>query len=163
LLLTRKLLTIGFLFVNLKSSLRTFNSRHHDLVNRYEISFTYDHIYSTCRKHYRSFSYSWLATGFVTKVIRRVSLVEQKMLTIPKHLCSPLVFSEFRVARSLLFCVLFCRSPFVLFLLVIKLSVLRLTGFCIFKLLYVYWWGVCEIRFSYPFWHFHISLHTKHM
>ena len=124
--------------------------------------FTYDHIYSTCRKHYRSFPYSWLATGFVARVIRRVSLVEQKLPTIPEHLCSPLVFSEFRVARSLFFCVLFCRSLFVLFPLVIMLSVLRLTSFGIFKLFYVYWWRVCEIRFSYPFWHFHISLHTKH-
>jgi hypothetical protein len=30
-------------------------------------------------------------------------------------------------------------------------------GFGIFKLFYVYWWRVCEINFSYPFWHFHIS------
>jgi hypothetical protein len=35
---TRKLLNQGFLLARLKSSLRQFYGRHHDLVNRYEIS-----------------------------------------------------------------------------------------------------------------------------
>jgi len=38
LLLTRKLLNQGFLLVNLKSSLRKFCGRHHDLVDLYGIS-----------------------------------------------------------------------------------------------------------------------------
>ena len=38
LLLTRKLLNHGFLFVKLKSSLRKFYGHHHDLGNRYRIS-----------------------------------------------------------------------------------------------------------------------------
>jgi hypothetical protein len=38
LLLTRKLLNHGFLFVKLKSSLRKFYGRHHELVDRYGIS-----------------------------------------------------------------------------------------------------------------------------
>jgi hypothetical protein len=38
LLLTRKLLNQGFLLAKLKSSLRTFFDRHHDLVDRYGIS-----------------------------------------------------------------------------------------------------------------------------
>jgi hypothetical protein len=38
LLLTRKLLNQGFLLVRLKSSLRKFYDRHHDLVDRYGIS-----------------------------------------------------------------------------------------------------------------------------
>ena len=38
LLLTRKLLTQGFLLVKLKSSLRKFYGRHHDLFDRYGIS-----------------------------------------------------------------------------------------------------------------------------
>jgi hypothetical protein len=38
LLLTRKLLNQWFLLVKLKSLLRKFYSRHHDLVDRYEIS-----------------------------------------------------------------------------------------------------------------------------
>ena len=40
--------------------------------------------------------------------------MEQELLTIPEHLSSPLVFSGFRVSRSVFFCVLFCRSLFVL-------------------------------------------------
>ena len=38
LLLTRKLLNQGFLLVKLKSSLRKFYGRHHDLVDHYGIS-----------------------------------------------------------------------------------------------------------------------------
>ncbi len=38
LLLTRKLLNQGFLLINLKSSLRKFYGRHHDLVERYGVS-----------------------------------------------------------------------------------------------------------------------------
>jgi len=38
LLLTRKLLNQGFILVKLKSSLRKFYGRHHDLVDRYGIS-----------------------------------------------------------------------------------------------------------------------------
>ena len=38
LLLTRKVLKQGFISVNLNSSLRKFNDRHHDMVNRYGIS-----------------------------------------------------------------------------------------------------------------------------
>ena len=37
-LLTRKLLNQGFLMVKLKSSLRKFYGRHHDLIDRYGIS-----------------------------------------------------------------------------------------------------------------------------
>jgi hypothetical protein len=38
LLLTKKLLNQGFLLVRLKSSLRKFDGRHHDFVNRYRTS-----------------------------------------------------------------------------------------------------------------------------
>jgi hypothetical protein len=38
LLLTRKRLSQGFLLVKLKSSLRTFDGRHHDTVDSYGIS-----------------------------------------------------------------------------------------------------------------------------
>ena len=40
-----------------------------------------------------SFPHSRLITGFVTRVIRRVPLVEQELLTLPEHLSSPPVFS----------------------------------------------------------------------
>ena len=59
LLLTRKLLNQGFLLVKLKSSLRKFYGRHHDLVYRYGISVTTnDHGYvSLVIRTARSFPY----------------------------------------------------------------------------------------------------------
>jgi len=45
--------------------------------------------------------------------------VEQEPLALPGHMSSLPVFSGVRVARSLVFCVMFCRSSFVLFLLTI--------------------------------------------
>jgi len=36
------------------------------------------------------------------------------LLALPKHLSSPLVFSGVRVAQSLVFCIVFCRSLFFL-------------------------------------------------
>ena len=53
-----------------------------------------------------------------------MSLVEQELLTIPEHLRSPPVFSGIHVARSLVFCVMFCRSLFIIFLLAVMLAVL---------------------------------------
>jgi len=69
-----------------------------------------------------------------------VPLVELELLTLPEHLISPHIFCEVRVAQSLVFCVVFCRLLFVLFLLMITLSVHLLfttTGYPIgiFKLL----------------------------
>ena len=48
------------------------------------------------------------------KHLRRVSLVEQELLTLPEHPSSNPVFSWVRVIRSLVLCVMFCRSLFVL-------------------------------------------------
>ena len=48
----------------------------------------------------RSFPHSRLITGFVTRLTRRVPLMEQELLTIPEHLSSPPVFSAVRVTRS---------------------------------------------------------------
>jgi hypothetical protein len=53
-------------------------------------------------------------TRFVTRVTRRVPLVEQELPTLPEHLSLSPVFS---VARYLVFCVVFCRSLLVIFLL----------------------------------------------
>jgi len=47
-------------------------------------------------------------------VTRMVTIVEQELLTLPEHLSSPRVFCGVRVARSLFFCVVLCRSLFVL-------------------------------------------------
>ena len=61
----------------------------------------------------RSFPRSCLITVFVTGVTRQVPLVVQELIILPEHLGSTLVFSGVRFARSLVFCVLFCRSLFI--------------------------------------------------
>ena len=62
----------------------------------------------------RSFSHLWLITEFATRGTKRVLHVEQQLFTIPEQLCSLPDFSGIRVARSFVFCVMFCRSLFVL-------------------------------------------------
>jgi hypothetical protein len=119
----------------------------------------------------RSFPHSWLIVVFVTSVTRRMPLVEhlssppvfsgvrvvqlmgatRKLLTLQEHLNSPPVFSGVRVTRSLVLCVMFCISLFVLFfyfLLAIVLSVLlRFTDydypFGIFRLFLCVLQGTC--------------------
>ena len=67
--------------------------------------------------------------------------MEQKPPTLPEDMKSPPVWSEVRVSRSLVFCVMFCRSLFVPFPLTIELSVLRFTAsdyrFGIFNLFFL--------------------------
>ena len=144
LMLTRKLPNQGFLLDKLKSSLRKFYGRHHDLVDRYGISvsqMTTDMFHLSWTLTYRFFPHSWLITGFVTRLKRRVSSVEQELLTLPERH----EFTPVRVTRSLVLSVCFvdrCLS-FILFLLVIVLSVLlRYTDsdypFGIFKLFLSY-------------------------
>jgi hypothetical protein len=53
---------------------------------------------------------SWLIAGFVARVTRCVSLVEQKLPALPEHLSSPTVFSGVHVAGSLVFWVMLCWS-----------------------------------------------------
>ena len=57
--------------------------------------------------------------GFVTRLTRRVPLVEQELLTLPEHLSSPPVFGGVRVTRSLVLyvcfvdrCLSFCTFSF---------------------------------------------------
>ena len=90
----------------------------------------------------------WLITGFVTRLTRRVSLVEQELPTLPEHLRSPPVFSGVRVTLILVLyvcfvdrCLSFCTFSFDLCLLTFVLSVfLRLTGtdyhFYIFNIIF---------------------------
>jgi hypothetical protein len=47
-------------------------------------------------------------------VTRRVSLMEQELLILLEHICSPPVFSGVRVNRSLVLYVMFCRSLLVI-------------------------------------------------
>jgi len=69
-----------------------------------------------------SFPHSWINTGFVTRVTRRMSLVQQELFTLSEHMSSPSILSRVRFGRSLVFCVVFCRSLFVLFCLAILLA-----------------------------------------
>ena len=55
----------------------------------------------------RSFPGSWLITGFVTRLTRRMWLVEQDLHTLPEHLSSPPVFSGIRVTRSIVLYILY--------------------------------------------------------
>ena len=61
----------------------------------------------------RSFPHSRLITGFVARLTRRVSLVEQELSILPEHLSSPpfLVGSCYSIFG---FIRMFCRSLFVL-------------------------------------------------
>jgi hypothetical protein len=61
----------------------------------------------------RSFPHSWLITGFVVRSTRRLSLVEQDLLTLPGHLSSPRVFIGSCFSIFSFICT-FCRSLFVL-------------------------------------------------
>ena len=68
-----------------------------------------------------STDHSQTIIGYVTRVTRRDPLVVQELLPLPEHI----VFSGVRVAQLLIFCVVFCRSLFVLLLLAIVLYVLN--------------------------------------
>jgi hypothetical protein len=68
-------------------------------------AFVFVFVFVFCRKHFRILSRLWLITGFVTRLTRRISLVEQELLTLPEPLSSPHVFSGVRVTRSLVLCV----------------------------------------------------------
>ena len=51
--------------------------------------------------------FSWLVTGFVTRITWQVPLVEQELLTLPENMSSPPVVSWIHVTRSLVLCVCF--------------------------------------------------------
>ena len=73
-----------------------------------------------------SFPHSRFITEFVTRLTRRVPIVEQELPTLPEHLSSSSVFSGVRVTRSLVLYVYFvdrCLS-FCTFSLAIALSFL---------------------------------------
>jgi len=142
LLLKVKLLNQCFLLVKLKSSLRKFYGRCHDLVNRYGISvsqMTTDmfHLSEASPGPFLIHDF----TGFVTRVTRRMSLGQQELPTFPEHLSSLPVLSEVRVARSfgcLCSVLQFVVCPLYFFLLTIMLYILPFTdsdySFGIFQL-----------------------------
>ena len=55
----------------------------------------------------RSFPPSWLITRVVTRLIRRMPLVERALLTLQEHSNSPLVLIGIRVTQSLIVCICF--------------------------------------------------------
>ena len=57
--------------------------------------------------YFRSFSHFWIITGFVTRLTRRVPLVELELLLFPEHLSSSPVFSGVGVTPYLVLCVFF--------------------------------------------------------
>ena len=85
-----------------------FYGCHRDLVNRYRISVRNNHEYVTFVViTIMSFPHSWLIIGFVT---RHAPRLEQELLTPADHMSLVPVFSGVRIARALVFCVVFCRS-----------------------------------------------------
>jgi hypothetical protein len=62
--------------------------------------------------------------GFVTRLTRRVSLVEQELVTLPEYPSSPLVFSGVRVSRSLVLCVCFVDRCLFFFDILILITLL---------------------------------------
>jgi len=66
--------------------------------------------------------YRW--SSYRLRVIRRVSLVERILPTLPEHLSSHPVLSGVCIAQSLVFCVVFCRSLFVLLAIVLSFLLL---------------------------------------
>jgi hypothetical protein len=92
---------------------------------------------------------SWLITGFVTRLTRRVPLVEQELLTFPEHLSSSPVFSEFRVTRFLVLYVCFvdrCLSFCTYFLAIVLSVLLRYTDSdCPFGNFKLFFWTVDSV------------------
>ena len=56
------------------------------------------------------FPCTWIISGFLTWLTRRMPPMDQKLLTLPRYLSPPPVYSGVRVVRYLVFCVVFCRS-----------------------------------------------------
>ena len=117
LLLTRKILNQGFILVKLKSSLRKFYGRHHDLVDRYGISVP--RICSTCRKHFPVVS-SFTTYYRVYNQINTTGATSGAGTAYPsEHLSSLTLFSEVCVTQSLVLyvcfidpCLFFCTFFF---------------------------------------------------
>ena len=124
LILTRVLLNQGFLVVKSKYAFQKLYGRHFHLINQYGVSNDHEYvpfvvIISRCVLS--SFKTYHMACENIT---RRVPHVEQELLNIPEYMSLQPMFSGVRVVRSLVFCVMFCWSFFLLFLSIIVLSVL---------------------------------------
>jgi len=97
-LLTRNLLSQGFIKNKLRSTLKMFFGRYHHLTlpNRISVTTMANDI---CRPWYWWHNF----VSFLDTTLRkswRVLHVEQEMLTLPEHLVSPMVFIEVHVILS---------------------------------------------------------------
>jgi hypothetical protein len=107
---------------------------------------------------------SWLITGFVTRLTRRVSLVEQELLSLPEHLSSQPVFSRDHVTRSLVLYVCFvnqCLSFFFWSLCCIFFFDIWILITPLVSLIYRFWlplWYLWYTDSDYPFGIFDIQI-----
>jgi len=125
LLLTRKLLNKGFLLGKLKSSLRKIYGRHHDVVDRY--GYKRPRICFICHKHFpvlSSFMTHHRVCNYINTTGATNGAATAYISGTPEF---SLVFSGVRVTRSLILCVMFCRS--------------------LFALLYFFFWPLCCLFF----------------
>ena len=140
-LLTRKPLNQGFCSVKLKSSLRKLGWPFWNICVTNDLGYV-----PLVANASRSFPHAWLITGFVTRLTRRVLLVEQELLILPEHLSSPAVFSGFRVTRSLVLYVCFVDRC---------LSLCTFScGYCVVSSSSIY-------EFWLPFWYLQTLLEIK--
>jgi hypothetical protein len=98
--------------MNILEAKLKYYCRYHGLVTRYGMTvsqMTTDVVITT-----RLFPHSLRDTEFVARATRRVPLVEQEPPSIPKHMNLPSDLIRVCFAQSLVFCVDFCRSLFVL-------------------------------------------------
>ena len=86
----------------------------------------------------RSLPHLRFITGFVTRLARRVPLVEQELLTLLQHLSSSPVFSGIRVTRSLVLYVCFVD---------------RFLSFCTFSFCHCVVCSSSIYRFWLPLWY----------
>jgi hypothetical protein len=105
----------------------------------WNICVTYDHgCVPSVVNTSRSIPYSWLITVFVTRLTRRMSLVEQELFTIPE-------LSGVRVTRSLALCVCFVD---------------RCLSFCTFSFIHCGFFFCSSSIYGFwlPFWYLQILL-----
>jgi hypothetical protein len=101
LLLTKKLLSHGFLGVKFKSPLRKLKVTTMRWLTTMEYLFNKrPHICFACRNH------NTVMTFY--RVCNKCDMKKQELLTIPGRLSSPPCFNKVHVPRSLVLCVMFC-------------------------------------------------------
>jgi len=152
--ITRTLLNQEFPVVKLKSSLWKFYDRLHDLVNRYGISMSKITTVSCVFRNHKPILSQFMTYHPICNKSNTAGTASGTGTAYPSGAPEfTLVFSWVHVAQSLVslvFCVEFCRSLFVLFCLAIVLSVLPFTAceypFCIFKLFLNYLLMLCELQ-----------------